>query len=145
MVIWLFEWDKGKPGDESFSFSGSEVGWIINSNSDYSQLKVCWAVREIISFFCEFLIFMKLIIGDDDDDVWVGWEIGLKLFLCRKIFENYWSFVWTFESHAGAYPGGSGPPPKKFEPQREYGSKFFGGGPDPPGYAHGLMTHQPDL
>jgi len=38
---------------------------------------------------------------------------------------------------AGAYPEGSGPPPKKFEPQREHGSKFFGKGPDPPGYAHG--------
>jgi len=37
---------------------------------------------------------------------------------------------------AGAYPGGSGPPPKKFEPQLEHGSNFFGGGPDPPGYAH---------
>jgi len=34
---------------------------------------------------------------------------------------------------AGAYPGGSGPPPKKFEPQREHGSKFFEGGSDPPG------------
>jgi len=31
-------------------------------------------------------------------------------------------------------PGGSGTPPKKFEPQREHGSKFFGGRPDPPGY-----------
>jgi len=41
--------------------------------------------------------------------------------------------VWK----SGAYPGGSGPPPKKFEPQREHGSKFFGGGPDPSGYAHG--------
>jgi len=38
----------------------------------------------------------------------------------------------------GAYPGGSGPPPKKFEPQREHGSKFLGGVPDPPGYAHGM-------
>jgi len=40
---------------------------------------------------------------------------------------------------AGAYPGGSGPPPKKFELQREHGSKCFGGDPDPPGYAHVKM------
>jgi len=37
------------------------------------------------------------------------------------------------------YSGGSEPPPKKFEPQREQGSKFFGGGPDLSGYAHALL------
>jgi len=39
-------------------------------------------------------------------------------------------------STAWAYPGESGPPPKKLEPQQEHGLKYFGGGPDPPGYAH---------
>ena len=28
-------------------------------------------------------------------------------------------------------------PIQKIEPQREFGSKFFIWGPDPPGYAHG--------
>jgi len=41
----------------------------------------------------------------------------------------------------GAYPGGSGPPLKKFEPQREHGSKFLGGGQDPPGYTHEYQWH----
>jgi len=34
-----------------------------------------------------------------------------------------------------AYPGGSEPTPKNFEPCSRCGSNFFGGGPDPPGYA----------
>ena len=41
-------------------------------------------------------------------------------------------------SNSGAYPGGSGLPSKKIEKHQEYGSNFFGGGPDPPRYAHGL-------
>ena len=41
-------------------------------------------------------------------------------------------------SKTEAYSGGSGSPPKKFKPQQEHGSEFFGGGPDPPGYSQTL-------
>ena len=45
------------------------------------------------------------------------------------------------KSDSGAFSGGFGPPPKKFEQQRENVSKFFGEIPDHPGYAHGVIIY----
>ena len=57
---------------------------------------------------------------------------GYRYLVCCLTFRSlrlYSYAIW-------ACPGGSGPPQKKFKPQREYGSNFFGGGLDPSGYAH---------
>jgi len=74
-----------------------------------------------------------------------NWGSGLR----KKIMKwkmNFWcSLIYSLRPFRVTYlmsfwqgrtQEGLDPPPKKFEPQREHGSKFFGRGSHPPGYAH---------